>query len=163
MSPGIIPWDTVMRYSALLKLTPDIHFVTRHNTVFLKPVRAPSLLHTSQDKGENLIWLNQVLPPLSWQPLGWCLSKLFGWPGLLLAEWCRVCDLDPMWLQDNLLDFKNAVPRTLWCGSYIQHCPTLMMVVWQSLYAAGGRADFLLTRNCLTERQVRGVWARQIL
>ena len=46
-----------MRYSILPKLTPDVHV----DTVFLKQVKTPSLLHTSLDRGENQIWLNWVL------------------------------------------------------------------------------------------------------
>ncbi len=54
-------WLHSMRYSILLRLTPDIHFVTHHDTAFLKPVKTPSYLHTSLDRGENQIWLNLVI------------------------------------------------------------------------------------------------------
>lgn len=70
------------------------------------------------------------------------LAKLYDGLELLWAEWCRIHVLDPTQLQDSLLELKNAGPRTLLCGSHIQHCHSLMMVVWQRLHAAGGELTF---------------------
>ncbi len=78
-------------------------------------------------------------------------------------EWCKICDLDPMQLQDDLLELKNAGPRTSRRG---RHTHTALSFTGNGCMAAAtcsrGRADFLLTRNPLTERRVRGLRGRQI-
>lgn len=73
---------------------------------------------------------------------GGYLTKLYGGPGLLCAEWGKIHDLDPMWPQDSILELKNVGPRTSRHGNHVKHCHSLMMVVQLWVHTAGGELTF---------------------
>lgn len=124
-------------------------------------VKAPQFDSTG-DRGENQIWLS-LSDPFSFCFGGGCPTELYGGPRPLWAlRGSKICERD-------LTRPPGSPPRAQECSSEnlaVQQQHAAMSLTNDGCMAAAmcsrGRAGFLLTRNCLTERQVRGVRARQI-
>ena len=64
---GVTSLSVMSKEYTFHEIQPLIYtdLVTPNDTVLLKPVKTPSELHTSLDRGENQIWLDWVIPSSS--------------------------------------------------------------------------------------------------
>lgn len=142
------------------KLTLDIHFVIPSWHCISK-----SKLHslTALETEVKIRFGSHLVIPFLSCFRGGCPAKLYSGPRPLWA--LRGSEIR----EQDLTRPPGSPPRAQECSSEnlaVQQQHAAVSLTNDGCMAAAmcsrGRAGFLLTRNCLTERQVRGVRARQI-